>query len=124
MIHPGILRREKRNTEDTENPTEDTEKIAGHGSHRKKLETTGKGRGVRSISTGCIPGAPEPRFLGRDPGAPGITSGSNGSRLWRARAARATTSSVPSEKFRVLRDPLVSIEAEAHAMMTVWIIDE
>src|ERR1035438_8363918 len=39
----------------------------------------------------CIPGAPEPRFLGRVPGAPGITSGYAGSRLRRAYLAKATT---------------------------------
>ena len=84
--------------------TEDTEFLQR--TQRKALvtEDTEKDLGVRSDSTGCIPGAPGTRFLGRDFGAPGITSGCAGSRLRRARAARATAPSASSVDFRVFRD--------------------
>lgn len=94
----------KSGTQRTQRAAEGTEKSAGQGRRRRKPKTTGKGMGFRSKSTGCIPGAPGLRLLGRDPGAPGITSGYAGSRFWRARATRATVHSVSSVVFRVFRD--------------------
>lgn len=97
---------QKSGTQRARSAAEGTEQDAGRGSHGKKQEGTEKGMGVRSESTGCIPGAPGLRLLGRDPGAPGITSGRAGGRLRRARAARATAPSVSSVVFRVFRDQL------------------
>src|ERR1035438_5235561 len=100
------IQEQKSGTQRTQSAAEDTEKSAGRGRHGRKPETTENGLGVRSKSTSCIPGAPEPRFLGRAPGAPGITSGQAGSRLRRARAVRATAPSAPSVEFGGFRDQL------------------
>ena len=94
----------KSGTQRAPRTTEGTEKSTGHGRRRRKQEATETGMGVRSNSAGCIPGAPGLRLLGRDPGAPGITSGYAGSRLRRARAARGGASSAISVVFRVFRN--------------------
>src|SRR5512133_817968 len=94
----------KSGTQKTQSAAEGIEKSAGHGNHGRKPEGTEYGMGVRSKSASCIPGTPESCFQGRGSSVPGITSGCAGSRLWRARAARATASSAFSVRFRVFRD--------------------